>query len=262
MNSTLNIAKKPNEIGAVSTVDLGMQRQQMNDALARFGIAESHSVYARPRGRLLFGLDLTASREESLEQARIATASMFKAVAAIGNIKVKLAWYRGEDECKVGRWHDGSEFLCQSIRNLGCESGCTQIGRILRLALTETEKLSALVFVGDHCHDELDALPGLAKELGNKSVPIFIFHECRDGDKEARKSKPMFKTLAELSGGVYVEFKPNSGRVLRELLSNVAVFSAGGLESIKELPVAWTREARNLQGQLRLMLGNSGSRKG
>jgi hypothetical protein len=261
MEFKLNIGKNSLKNGSVSNADLAAQRNSINEALARFGIAESDPVYVRPHGRLLFGLDLTASREPSLMQARLATASMFKAVAAIGNIKVKFAWYRGEHECKVGRWHDDAEFLCRSMRNLACESGCTQIGRILRLALSESEKLSALVFVGDHCHDELEALPELARELGRKSIPIFIFHECKDNDRQAIESKPMFKKLAELSSGAYVNFKPNSGKVLRELLSNVAVFSAAGSEGFKRMPFAWTKEARNLQGQLRSMLGDGESTK-
>jgi hypothetical protein len=241
MEFKLNIGKNSLKNGSVSNADLAAQRNSINEALARFGIAESDPVYVRPHGRLLFGLDLTASREPSLMQARLATASMFKAVAAIGTIKVK--------------------FLCRSMRNLACESGCTQIGRILRLALSESEKLSALVFVGDHCHDELEALPELARELGRKSIPIFIFHECKDNDRQAIESKPMFKKLAELSSGAYVNFKPNSGKVLRELLSNVAVFSAAGSEGFKRMPFAWTKEARNLQGQLRSMLGDGESTK-
>jgi hypothetical protein len=262
MGIGLNVTKKPEQRGSLTNADLGIQRQAMNDALARFGISYDPTPQIRASGHLLFGLDLTASREESLRQARIATASMFETVAAIGNIRVKLAWYRGKDECKVGRWHDDAEFLCRSMRNLACESGCTQIGRILRLALAMNEKLSALVFVGDHCHDELDALPGLAGELRKKSIPIFIFHECRDNDRQAIDSKPMFKKLAELSGGAYVEFKPNSGKVLRELMSSVGAFSAEGSEGVKRMPKASTKEARHLQGQLGLMLGTGGSRNG
>lgn len=255
MESIRNITKTSSEGAALSSADLVMQRQQMNDALARFGIGYDPLPQERTVGHLIFGLDLTASREESLKQARIATASMFEAVAAIGNIRVKLAWYRGDHECKVGRWHDDAEFLCRSMRNLACESGCTQIGKILRLALSESEKLSALVFIGDHCHDELDMLPGLAGELGKKTIPVFIFHECRDNDRQAIDSKPMFRKLAELSGGAYVEFGPGSGSALQEALTTLAAFAVGGMERIA-LPR--TAEALNLQGQLRQMLGNGG----
>src|ERR1022692_659450 len=80
----------------------------MNAALERLGQVEAlHSKQQAQRsGRLIFGLDLTGSREASLHQARIATSAMFATMKAIGTVAVKLGYYRG-DECKAGAWkHD------------------------------------------------------------------------------------------------------------------------------------------------------------
>jgi hypothetical protein len=63
--------------------------------------------------------------------------------------------------------------------------------------------------------------------------------------------------MAEISGGVYVEFKPDSGAVLREVLSSVAAFAAGGSEAVKQVGRAVTPEARQLQN--RLLLGPAGN---
>jgi hypothetical protein len=66
-------------------------------------------------------------------------------------------------------------------------------------------------------------------------------------------AKPVFKRIADASGGVYVEFKPDSGTVLRELLANVGAFAAAGRDGVKQVALPKTAEARRLQ--VRLMLG-------
>jgi hypothetical protein len=46
--------------------------------------------------------------------------------------------------------------------------------------------------------------------------------------------------------------------VLRELLPAVAAFSAAGVAGLNQIALPQTSEARQLQGTLRLMLGNGG----
>ncbi len=231
---------------------LGIERQLMNEALARLRQAESET---RARGRLIFALDLTGSREHSLRQARIATAAMFDAIKAIGRVAVRLVYYRGAKECRASEWHDDPGVLAESMRRLSCKTGQTQIARVLRMALAEDEKVSGVVFVGDHCEDDADDLVKLAQTLGQRSVPLFVFHECADHDQHSLKARPVFERMAEASGGVYVEFRPDSGAVLRELLANVAAFSAAGAEGVRQVALPETPEARKLHGRL-LLLGS------
>jgi len=209
---------------------------------------------ARRRGRLIFGLDLTGSREATLRNARIATAAMFDTIKAIGSVAVKLIYYRGTNECRASEWNDDPGVVSRCMERLGCETGETQIARLLRLALGEREKISGVVFVGDHCEEAPRELLALAATLGQRSVPLFMFHECADHDERSLAAKPLFKRMAELSGGVYVEFKPDSGVVLREMLSSVGAFTAAGHEGVRQVGRAATREARQLRGRL-LLLG-------
>ncbi len=255
MESIRNITKTSTDGEALSSADLGTQRQLMNDALARFGIAESRSAPARLRGRLLFGLDLTGSRERTLAEARLATASMFEAIAAIGNIEVKLAWYRGVHECKVGRWHDDPEIVSRSMKELSCVGGDTQIAKLLRVALAEPEEISGMVFIGDDCEEKTDVLFDLARKLGRKSVPLFIFHECIGKCEYTQRAKPSFRKMAKLSGGAYMEFKPDSGTVLREALTSLAAFSVAGPEGMRQIPTPKTPEALQLHGRLLMGTG-------
>lgn len=255
MNSELEKWRPTDEGALAARRDAGeggsIERRLMQEALAKL---ERVEVLAPARARLMFGIDLTASREWSLNHAQIAIGAMFETIKTIGAVAVKLVYYRGTDECRASQWHDDPAILSQTMQRLSCESGETQIARLLRLTLAEREKIAGLVVVGDHCEESTAELTALAEALGRRCVPLFVFHECADGDQRSLKAKPLFKRMAAASGGTYVEFKPDSGAVLRELLSSVAAFCAAGTEGVRQAAVAQTPEARNLQKRL-LLLG-------
>jgi hypothetical protein len=245
---------------------LALERQRMNEALARLGQVEARVSYetetrggARRCGLLVFILDLTGSRKASLRQARIATAEMFTAVKRIGAVAVKLIYYRGDDECKASDWQDDPEIISRAMRKLSCETGATQIARALRRVLEgEREPVAGVVFIGDHNEDNPEELVRLAAALGEKGVPVFVFHECADDDERAREARPVFMGMAAASNGAYCEFEPDSSAQLGELLSTVAAFSAAGIEGVKQVGLAATPQARELQS--RLLLGPGGGK--
>jgi hypothetical protein len=239
---------------------LDAERRLMNEALSRLNRTENPTALSRPPGRLIFGLDLTGSRQPSLKRARVATAAMFEAIRKIGRVWIKLVYYRGA-ECKESEWHENPGTLCKSMLKLSCECGWTQIARLLQIALAEKEGLSGIVFIGDHCEEYADVLVGLAQSLGKRSAPLFIFHECTDTDQDALGAKPVFKRMAEVSGGTYVEFRPDSGDVLRELLSNIAAFSAAGIAGVEQIALPQTAAGKELRGRLMLSAGSNEKRK-
>ncbi|MGE0259958.1 MAG: VWA domain-containing protein, partial [Alphaproteobacteria bacterium] len=55
------------------------------------------------RGRLIFALDATASREPSWDRACRIQGELFEATAALGGLDVKLVYYRGFNECWASR---------------------------------------------------------------------------------------------------------------------------------------------------------------
>src|SRR3954453_8258340 len=116
---------------------------------------------ARPsggRGRLIFALDATASRQPSWDRARRIQGEMFEAPAASGGLDVKLVYYRGFNECKASRWLASAAELHRVMRAVFCVGGETQIERVLAHALSETRKqrLGALIFVGDAMEENVD----------------------------------------------------------------------------------------------------------
>jgi len=190
---------------------------------------------ARPapgqRGRLLFALDATASRQPTWDRACHIQGEMFKETAALGGLDIQLAFYRGFGEFEASAWFDRAEDLLKRMTAVTCLGGKTQIGKVLKHALAESKrrKINAIVFVGDSMEEEIDALCHKAGELGLLGVPVFIFHEGRD-----RKAAEAFRQIARLTHGACCPFDANSARQLRELLSAVAVYAAGGRLALED----------------------------
>jgi hypothetical protein len=195
-------------------------------------IAEAPNVRpAGARGRLIFAMDATASREPTWDRACHLQAEMFEQTAALGGLDIQLVYYRGYRECKASPWVSDSTQLLRRMTAVSCLGGYTQIARVLRHAIAETreKKVNALVFVGDCVEEDADELCNLAGELGMLGVPVFVFHE--GGVASAAR---VLRQIAQLSGGAYCPFDAASARQLRELLSAVAVYAAGGRRALED----------------------------
>ena len=184
------------------------------------------------RGRLIFALDATASRQPTWDQACRLQAEMFSETAALGGLEIQLAYYRGFRDFTASAWTSDSRALLRDMTSVYCLAGETQIERVLRHAVAETKKrrVNALVFVGDCVEEDIDRLGAVAGELGLLGVPAFLFQEGDDAFAELA-----FGQIARLSGGAHCRFDSGSARMLRELLSAVAVFAAGGRKALENL---------------------------
>jgi hypothetical protein len=183
------------------------------------------------RGRLLFGMDATASREPTWDRACQIQAEMFRETGALGGLEIQLAYYRGFREFEKTPWCSDSAALLRRMTGVTCLGGQTQIARLLEHAIAETrrQKVNALVFVGDCMEEDVDRLCHLAGELGLLGVPAFVFHE--GGDAKAARA---FKQIARLTNGAYCRFDGTSAQQLRELLAAVAVYAAGGRRALED----------------------------
>jgi hypothetical protein len=186
---------------------------------------------ASGRGRLIFALDATASREPTWDHACRLQGEMFEATASLGGLDVQLVFYRGFGECKASRWLSRTQDLHAAMRKVSCVGGETQIARVLKHAIDEAKagRVNALVFVGDAMEEPLDGLLRLAGELALLNVPAFVFHE---GDNPV--AGHAFKEIARLSRGAYCPFNNASAQQLKELLGAVAVFAAGGRKALAD----------------------------
>lgn len=183
------------------------------------------------RGRLMFAMDATASRQPSWDTAASIQGQMFKETAALGGLDIQLAFYRGFGEFKVGPWTTNERDLLRLMTSVFCLAGETQISKVLQHAVNEAkrDRLNALVFVGDCVEEDVDHLGQIAGELGLLGVPVFIFHEGHDP-----LAKFAFQQIATLSGGACMSFDHSSASMLRELLAAVAVYAAGGRAALED----------------------------
>jgi len=186
---------------------------------------------ASGRGRLIFAMDATMSRQPSWDLALALQSDMFQAVKAVGGLDVQLVYFRGFNECRASKWVGDPEALARLMRQVHCEGGHTQIRKVLSHARDESakSKVNALVYVGDCMEEDVDQLSQLAGELGMIGVPVFLFQEGHDA-----RAERAFKEIARLSRGAYCRFDAGSARQLRELLTAVAVYATGGRKALEQ----------------------------
>lgn len=200
------------------------------------------------RGRLIFALDATMSRQPTWNTARRLQMEMFREAAAIGGLDVQLVYYRGLGECRASGWVSEAERLAGLMEVIDCRGGHTQIGKILSHARHETErkKVQAVVFVGDAMEEAIDDLCAAAGALGLLGVPAFMFQEGSDPVAEQA-----YREIARLTRGAYCRFDPDAAQELAELLRAAAAYAAGGLKALSDASRRSGAATQKLLQQLR-----------
>jgi hypothetical protein len=183
------------------------------------------------RGRLIFALDATMSRQPTWDTACRLQAEMFGEAGKVGGLEVQLVYYRGYGECRASRWVSDTRALRDLMTGIDVRGGQTQIGKVLSHARREARerKVAAMVFVGDALEEPIDRLAAKAGELGLLGLRMFIFQEGRDANVEAG-----FRELARLTGGAYARFDTNAAGQLAQLLRAAAIYAAGGLKALEK----------------------------
>src|SRR5437764_11343210 len=141
---------------------------------------------AGARGRLVFALDATMSRQPTWDMACALQADMFREAAALGSLDIRLVYYRGLNECRATGWISDSAQLAKLMSKIDCRGGNTQIGKVLSEARREAvaSAVRAVVFVGDAMEESADGLCAKAGEVGLLKVPVFMFEEGQDDDAD------------------------------------------------------------------------------
>ena len=154
---------------------------------------------------------------------------MFVAADALGGLDVRLAFYRGFEEFKVSKWTSDGRELARLMSVVRCAAGRTQIARLLRYAGEQRResRLDTVVFVGDCCEEDVDAIGHEAGQLGLLGLPVFVFQEGQD-----RTASRLFPQIAKLTRGAYCRFDRSSPDQLRRLRGAVAAYAAGGRSAL------------------------------
>ena len=204
-------------------------RNSGEDAVDAFLEKMAKGSSSAHRGRLIFALDATASRQETWDTACHLQAEMFREAAAIGGLDVQLVYYRGLSECRASRWVSQAERLGSLMERIDCRAGHTQIGKVIAHAKRENQNVpvQAMVFVGD----AMEERPGeLCDAAAGLKVPVFVFQEGDDDEV-----KRVFEKIARLTKGAYGSFDTGAASQLRALLRSVAAYAAGGILALENL---------------------------
>src|ERR1700754_4668078 len=137
---------------------------------------------AGAKGRLVFALDATMSRQPTWDMACALQADMFREAARLCSLDIRLVYYRGLNECRASGWISDTAQLAKLMARIDCRGGNTQIGKVLSEARREAaaSAVRAVVFVGDAMEERVDDLCTKAGELGLLKVPVFVFQEGQD----------------------------------------------------------------------------------
>ncbi len=243
--SSETVAAKPNR----SDDALARAKTSTSDDIAAF-VAQARAMSPHApgaKGRLIFALDATMSRQPTWDLACTLQADMFREAAALGSLDVRLVYYRGMNECRATGWISDSTKLASLMSRIDCRGGDTQIGRVLSDIRREAvaSGVRAVVFVGDAMEENVDELCAKAGELGMLKVPMFMFQEGHDA-----RAEQAFREIARLTGGAWCRFDPGAAAQLRELLRAAAAYAAGGREALVRLAQSGGGAAR-LIGQMK-----------
>jgi hypothetical protein len=199
------------------------------------------------RGRLVFAMDATMSRQPTWDRALQIQSEMFTVTEAIGGLDVQLVYFRGFQECRASKWASTPSALARLMTGIECRGGSTQISRVLSHIKREASanKVSAVVYVGDAMEENIDELCTKAGEIGLLGVPMFMFQEGRSLTAERA-----FREIARLTRGAYFRLGSDSARLLRELLAAVAVYAAGGRKALQDHSAGASASGRLLLEQL------------
>jgi hypothetical protein len=221
-------------------------RQEIDAFLGR-AKALAAAPHGAGRGRLIFALDATMSRQPTWDAACRLQAEMFDEASRIGRLDVQLVYYRGLSECRASKWVGDAERLGAMMTRIDCRGGNTQIGRVLTHAIAQTrqERVRAVVFVGDAMEEKVDHLCDRAAELALLNVPVFLFQEGRDPEAERA-----FREIARLTRGAWCPFDLSAAHELASLLRAVAAYSAGGHIALEQLSTRDSGAARLLLQQM------------
>ena len=211
------MAKPPSPRSSPGEIELFLQQ------------SKNISAFVEKQPRLIFAIDATASRQPTWDIACQLQSEMFLTTDKVASLSVQLCYFRGFHDFSASSWLTDSAELARQMARVQCEGGRTQIGRLIKHALTEHRKtpIRAVVFIGDAMEESADSLCKLAGQSGLLKLPLFMFQEGR-----SRVATQTFGEMARLSGGAYAHFDQHSADTLAALLGAVASFAAGGRDAL------------------------------
>lgn len=204
------------------------KRGAFSRALARFReqrAAENRII------RIGFIVDATGSRQQSWEAAQAIQGRMFRSVAGLGKVAIRLVHFGGDRLIDHG-WRTDTHLLAREMAAVRCQPGLTQIIPALDLFLMG--KTDAIILVGDAFEEHPAALSNFLQLFVACRIPVFAFLE---GESDVAESA--FREIAEKTGGRFARL--GDDLPLGDLCEGVALLTAGGEKAVRRLGNARAR---------------------
>lgn len=183
----------------------------------------------RREARIGFVIDATGSREDTWEQAQGIQAQMFRAVAGLPALHLRLVHFGG-GEVRDHGWMDRPRDVATAMARVKCVTGLTQILPALRTFLfgTAEERPHALILIGDFFEEDMGEVAPLGAALKAAGIKVFSFLEGDDWTAETA-----FRQLATTTGGRFAKF--GTDLPLADLCEGAALLAAGGEKAVARL---------------------------
>ncbi|MEJ0044006.1 MAG: hypothetical protein WDM81_18125 [Rhizomicrobium sp.] len=200
------------------------------DIDAFLGRAAKLPSLAQTKGRLIFAIDATMSRQPTWTKATEIQSDMFAVAQAIGGLAVQLVYFRAANSAPATgpRRRSCSRTACATSPAAAASpssAACSPMPRPKR-ARPRSVRWSMSATPSRKTPDAAAAEAGRLALLG---VPAFMFHEGDDPHAGA-----VFRDIARLTKGVYARFDAGAAKQLRELLMAAAIYATGGAVALRE----------------------------
>jgi hypothetical protein len=181
------------------------------------------------RPRLVFAVDATASREAAWAAARQVTDALVKALP--GALDVALAVHGGSRVHTFTAFTNSPNRLRDQAASVTCHAGATRLLPILATTLRRPA-IKVVIYIGDVFEESLPQARTIADAMGAQATKLIILHDT--SDPAARRDTELFRDLANRTGGCVLPFDANAPGRLRDILSAVAVYAAGGEKLLRQ----------------------------
>src|SRR5258708_12734042 len=119
----------PAEGFAMPKSNLPSEHSSSRDVDAFLAKAARVPALSQVKGRLIFAIDATMSRQPTWDRAAEIQTDMFEVAQGVGGLAVQLVYFRGIREFKASEWTTSPSALAERMRGVSCSSGATQFRR-------------------------------------------------------------------------------------------------------------------------------------
>src|SRR4051794_4121325 len=125
------MSKNPQTPAPAETAGQPTSAEEIDSFLAKVRSMPPAQNAASGRGRLIFAMDATMSRQPTWDRGLQIQSEMFLETQRIGGLDVQLVYFRGFGECRASKWVSEPAALARLMTSIDCRGGTTQISKVL-----------------------------------------------------------------------------------------------------------------------------------